>query len=108
MTAQMDFDEVIEAVANNPQPLAQQYRATIRAAIKADALAHGGVVDQGRVRRSLTGPHGLTVPPRLLAAQYGAMRAEGLLRRDGWHVNDDTAGRNGGKMQPRWLWAGGS
>ena len=104
----MDFDEVMHAVANNQHPLVAGYRDTIRAAIKADAFAHGGVVDQGRVRRALTGPHGLTVPHKLLAAQYPALRAEGLLRRDGWHINDDTAGRNGGKMAPRWLWVGAS
>lgn len=97
-----DLLDLLDAVAENPQPLAQQHRDRIRAAITADGRAHGGEVNPNRVRAALSNRHGLTVPPRMLSATYGVMRTEGLLERHGWIENDDTKGGNAGKFVGRW------
>lgn len=97
-----DLLDLLDAVAENPQPVAQQHRDRIRAAITADGRAHGGEVNPNRVRAALSNHHGLTVPPRMLSATYGVMRAEGLIERHGWIENDDTKGGNAGKFVHRW------
>lgn len=97
-----DLLDLLDAVAENPQPLAQQHRDRIRAAIVADGRAHGGEVSPNRVRAALSNRHGLTVPPRMLSATYGVMRAEGLLERHGWIENDDVRSGNRGKFVHRW------
>ena len=89
------------AVVNHP--VSNRDRDRCDAAILYDGKTHGGVIDQGRVRRALTNTHGLDVNPRLLSARYSVLRAQGLIRRDGWCLNDDVAGGNAGKMQPRWV-----
>lgn len=97
-----DLLDLLEAVAENPQPLAQAQRDRIRAAIVADGRAHGGEVSPNRVRAALSNRHGLTVHPRMLSAAYGVLRAEGVLERHGWLENDDTKGGNAGKFVGRW------
>ncbi len=103
MTTQLD---ILSAVADNPQPLAEQYRDRIVAAIATDATTHGDIVDSNRVRRLLSNDHGLTVPPRQLSATYAALAARGFLEPAGWTVNTDRAGRNGGKPARLWRWVG--
>lgn len=99
-----DLLDLLDAVAENPQPLAQQHRDRIRAAIVADGRSHGGEVNPNRVRAALSNRHGLTVPPRMLSATYSVMCSEGLLERHGWIESDDTAGGNAGKRLGRyWL-----
>lgn len=97
-----DLLDLLDAVAENPQPLAQQHRDRIRAAITADGRAHGGEVSPNRVRAALSNHNGLTIPPRMLSATYGVMRSEGLLERHGWIENDDVRSGNRGKFVHRW------
>ncbi len=103
MTTQLDL---LTAIAENP--LADRYRDRIRAAIKADAAMHDGVVNPNRVRARLLHPASgrLDVDPRILSATYGALSAQGILEHHGWTVNDDTNGRNVGKPQRLWLLVG--
>lgn len=98
--------DLLTAVADNPQPLAAQYRERIERAIIVDATCHGDIVDSNRVRRLLSNDHGLTVPPRQLSATYAALAARGFLEPAGWTVNTDRAGRNGGKPARLWRWTG--
>ena len=49
-----DLLDLLDAVAENPQPVAQQYRDRIRAAIIADGRNHGGEVNPNRVRAALS------------------------------------------------------
>lgn len=77
-------------------------RERIAADIEADGDAHEGRIDPGRVRRALSNQHGLTVPPRMLSAAYSALRAQGVIKPDGWTVNTDTRGRNAGRPQRLW------
>lgn len=98
-TEQLDL---LRSVADNPQPVAQQQRDRIRAAILADGRAHGGEVNPNRVRAALSNRHGLTVHHAMLSAHYGVMRAEGLIERHGWIENDDARSGNRGKFVHRW------
>lgn len=92
---QTDLLDLLDAVAENPQPLAQQHRDRIRAAIVADGRAHGGEVNPNRVRALLTNDAGhLTVNPRRLAAAY----CSPLLVKVGEVRSDDTRGRNVGAV----------
>lgn len=101
-----DLLDLLDAVAENPQPLAQQHRERIVDAIRADARAHGGTVHPNRVRAALSNRIGLQVNPRMLSAAYSALRAQGVLAFDHWGTNDDTAGGNAGKPQRVWRWTG--
>ena len=103
MTTQLDL---LTAVADNPQPLAAQYRDRIVAAIVTDATCHGDIVDSNRVRRLLSNDHGLTVPPRQLSATYSALAARGFLEPAGWTTSDDVRGGNAGKPARLWRWVG--
>lgn len=96
VTGQLD----LLAVVNHPMRDAD--RDLIDATILTDGHANGGLIDQGRVRRALTNEYGLMVNPRLLSARYSVLRAQGRIRRDGWHTNDDLAGGNAGKPAPVW------
>lgn len=72
-------------------------RATVEAAIRADAAANGGHVDPNRVRESLTNQYGLTVYSRVIGATYSALRQAGVIRADGWTTSTDVTGGNAGK-----------
>ena len=98
--------DLLTAIADNPTPLAEDYRRRIRAAMSDDATTHGGIVNPNRVRAALSGPHGLTVDPRMLSATYGALRAKGVLVFWRWVDNDDVHGRNAGKQQRTWRLVG--
>ncbi|MGE3449005.1 MAG: hypothetical protein AB7H92_15660 [Microbacteriaceae bacterium] len=101
MSAQLD----LLAVADNPQPWADEYRQRIVAAIKADAAAHDWRISTNRVRAALSNANGLTVDPRMLSATYSALAAEGRLESLGYlGTNDDTAAGNAGKPQRHWRW----
>jgi hypothetical protein len=101
-----DLLDLLEAVAENPQPIAQQHRDRIRAAITADGRAHGGEVNPNRVRATLSNHLGLQVQPQQLSATYSALSSQGVLVFDHWGTNDDTRGKNAGKPQRVWRWAG--
>lgn len=70
-------------------------RARSEAAIRADAAAHGGLVDPNRVRVALTDGNGdLTVRPRVLAATYSALARMGVLVAAGRVASTDLRSRN--------------
>lgn len=71
----------------------------IKAAIIADGKAHGGRVDQNRVRKVLTNSGGhLDVYPRCVGPAYHALYRKGLISPLGYiDENHDRAGRNFGK-----------
>ncbi len=103
MTTQLD----LLAIADNPQPWADEYRHRILAAIKADADAHDGRISTNRVRAALSNEHGLTVDPRMLSATYSALAARGVIRSLGWlDTNDDHRGGNAGRPARAWQWVG--
>lgn len=74
-------------------------RDLVIATIIADARAHGGHVDQNRVRDSL--PAGIT--PQIVGPVYSALMRSGRLVRDGKNISTDKAGRNVGKEQWTYL-----
>lgn len=76
-------------------------RDRIEAAIRAVAAADGEVT-ANTVRARLTGPHGLTVYPRVIGAVFSALVRSRVLRQVGWTVSDDLASRNRGKPQRRY------
>lgn len=103
MTTQLD----LLAIADNPQPWADEYRHRILAAIKADADAHDGRISTNRVRSALSNANGLTVDPRMLSATYSALAARGVIRSLGWlDTNDDVRGGNAGRPARAWTWVG--
>lgn len=77
-------------------PIHGHDRATVEAAIRADAARHGDI-DPNRVRESLTNEHGLTVYPRVIGATYSALRQSGVIAPLGWTISTDTHGGNAGK-----------
>lgn len=76
-------------------------RARIEAAIRAVA-AERGEVTANDVRARLTGPHGLTVYPRVIGAVFSALVRSRVLRQVGWCENTDLASRNRGKPLRRY------
>lgn len=95
------------AAKRAPKVTAEE-RSRIEAAIKLDAVEHGGRVDPNRVRAFLTGPDGaLTVPPQALSGAYSSLAARGVIASLGFvGVNDDTRSGNAGKPQRHWEWTG--
>lgn len=87
-------------------PLHERERHRIAAAILADGQDHGGEVDADRVRTALTGPHGLTVFPRLLSSSYAGLARAGVLAHTGWKVSEDRTGGNAGRPARVWRLAG--
>lgn len=111
MSEQLSIDEIAATVHNHP--MHDEERARIREAILRDGREHDGWVDSNRVREALSNADGLTVFPKLLAATYNVLRAEGLLVRpkfgpddpfdpQWWVRSRDTRGRNVGKWMPRY------
>lgn len=80
-----------------------EHRATIRAAILADALDHGGAISANRVRAALRDKD---VPPRLVGQEYRRLVRDGLIARSGHEVSDDHRGGNGGRMIPAYRMTG--
>lgn len=101
------------AVAKPRTATAALDRRTIEATMRADALAHDGVVDPNRVRAELA-PYRAQFAgdkertrafSRLVSSLYSALAAEGRLESLGYvGTNDDTAGGNKGKPQRHWRW----
>ncbi len=93
-------------VAENPHPLYDADRATIEQAMRADAMAHDGVIDPNRVRAALRSATGeLRVHPRVLSGMYSSLAAQGKIRSLGWNgTNDDVAGGNAGRPMRMWQW----
>lgn len=89
--------DLLDLVAGDPTHADD--RATVVAAIVADADKHAGIVDPNRVRAALTGDHGLTVYPRVIGAVYSALAKRGALTVAGVTTNTDTDGGNAGKPQ---------
>lgn len=84
-------------------PIHADDRGRVEAAIRADALAHNGIADPNRVRRSLTDGNGdLIVHPRVLSATYSALCRMGALTQAGWTENDQLSSRNRGRPQRLW------
>jgi hypothetical protein len=106
MTTQLDL---LTAVHDNPQPLADRYRQRIKAAFIAAAETSDdhATIDPNAVRALLSNEHGLTVPPRMLSAAYSVLRAEGVIEHVGWTTNTDHAGGNAGKPARLYRWIGG-
>ncbi len=112
MTAEApDLLDLLTAVADNPTPLAERYRERSHAAMiaAAETSADRATIDPNVVRRLLSNDHGLTVDPRILSAQYAALRARGVIQRTGHYVeSDDRLGRNGGKLLRTYRFVGGA
>lgn len=91
--------DLLDLLAADQTPIAQDDAKRIRAAILADGRAHDGRVDCNRVRSRLTNNGGhLDVAPRRVGPQYHGMVRSGLLRTLGYlDVNHDVAGRNAGR-----------
>ena len=105
MTADaLDLLELLAAIADDPNPLAERNRRRIIGAMIADAEAHGDEVNPNRVRALLSNEHGLDVNPRMLSAMYSRLRAQGVLRHDGWTTSTDVRGGNAGKPARTWRW----
>ena len=105
-----DLLDLLTAVADNPQPLAERYRERIHAAMIAAAEMSDDrrTVNPNRVRELLSNEHGLTVPPRMLSASYGVLRSQGVLVRKGWVESTDSRGGNRGKLIHAWEFVGGA
>ena len=104
--AQPDLLDLLHAVARNPHPTRTAEQLRIEDAIRTDAAHHFGEISPNRVRAMLTNAttRRLDVNPRVLSAQYSALRAEGKIVRDGWIESDDTRGGNAGKRISRYRW----
>jgi len=95
-----DTQAILELIDGDPRH--RRDREVIIEAIRADALAHGGEVDQNRVR-----PHLTTVYPRVIGSTYNALAARGVITFLRWTVNEDKKGRNSGRPARVYRWIGG-
>ena len=87
-------EEILGLVAADPAHLDDVRR--VVAAIRADAVGHGGDVDPNRVRKHLTTDRGdYTVTPQCVGAVYNSLRRKGLLTVTGWTINADGRGNSG-------------
>ena len=98
--------DLLAAIDGDPSVSHEEARATITAAIRRVALENDGRIDQNEVRRLLTNDAGRVVYHKLIGPRYHALRAQGLIVRDGTNFSDDALGRNGGKLQHIYRWVG--
>lgn len=83
-------------------PFAEDDRNLIARAIRDDAEAHDGHVSANRVRRALAG----RVKPQRVGPTYRALCLQGIIRAEGWEVSDDLTGRNSGRPARTYRWVG--
>ena len=69
---------------------------TVEAVILADARAHGGIVDAGRVRATIRRHHP-EVRPQVVGATYSGLTRRGWLERVDARPSDDIRSRNRNK-----------
>lgn len=98
--------DLLAAIDGDPSVSHEEARAVITAAIRQVARENARQIDQNKVRRLLTNEHGRVVFHKLIGPRYHAMRAQGLIARDGVNESDDALGRNGGKLQHLYRWVG--
>ena len=97
-----DTADLLDLLANDWTPFAEDDRNVIAQAIRQDALAHDGEVSQNRVRKLIDG----RVFHKRVGPTYRALVLSGHLAIDGWEVSDDVLGRNQGKPCRRYRWTG--
>ena len=104
-SAPVDHDtaSLLDLIAADWTPFAEDDRNIIANAIRDDARAHGGHVSQNRVRPVIAG----RVFHKRVGPTYRALCLAGHLRADGWEVSSDEAGRNSGKPCRTYVWTGG-
>lgn len=93
---------ILDLIAADWTPFAEEDRNTIARAIRDDAEAHDGHVSANRVRRVIGGK----VHPRRVGPVYRALCLQGVIAPEGWEVSDDLAGRNSGKPCRTYRWVG--
>lgn len=84
----------------------EAHRATIKAAIRAAALANRGSISPNSVRAILSD---YDIPGHLVGQVYRTMRLDGEIAYDGLtEISDDVAGGNAGKIHRTYVWVGGA
>lgn len=94
--------DLLDLLAADWTPWADEDRNLIARAIRDDAAANGGRVDPNRVRRALAGQ----VKPQRVGPVYRLLAQQGVIRPDGWVVSDDKHGRNSGRPVRVWIFNG--
>lgn len=93
---------LLDTLAHDWRPFAEDDRNLIAQAIRDDAEAHGGSIDPNRVRRAVLG----RVQSQRIGQTYRALRLAGVIATDGYGENRDKSG-NAGKPALRYRWIGG-
>lgn len=101
--------DLLDLIEADWRPFAEADRNTVARIIRDDADAHGGEVNQNRVRFALAQLPVLEQPkPQRVGPVYRALCLRGDLREDGWDESNDTHGRNSGKPCRLYRWIGGA
>lgn len=99
--------DLLDLIAADWRPFAEEDRNTIARAIRDDATANGGWVSQNRVRKILAAlPMSEQPKPQRVGPVYRALCLFGDLVVDDWENSDDLAGRNSGKPVRTYRWIG--